>query len=163
MFEGHGKRKSAWAWFPFCRAPWRDPPLPPLCHACTHLPRHGYTGGLVAPMYNHPSRNSLQIRLLLLSFALCKQVSLVEFTSKDGYLFSVYFSGQVPVFVKNWSLDCTWALLAPTWFFGFIRVHHCRKKCMFSLMGNSSWMLSQVSIIKEDQPVFYSKYRPVKL
>lgn len=27
MFEGHRKRKSAWAWFPLCRAPRRDPPL----------------------------------------------------------------------------------------------------------------------------------------
>lgn len=31
------------------------PDSPSPCHACTHLPRHGYTGGLVAPMYNQPS------------------------------------------------------------------------------------------------------------
>lgn len=52
MFEGHRKRKSAWAWFPLCRV-LQGPSS--SSSACTHLPQHGYTGGLVVSMYNQPS------------------------------------------------------------------------------------------------------------
>lgn len=34
-----------------------EPASPSLCHACTHLPQHGYTVSLVVPMYNQQSNS----------------------------------------------------------------------------------------------------------
>lgn len=136
------------------------PASPSLCRACTHLPQAWMCSGHCrahvqsSKAFRSSCRKPQSLSLVGICGALNaagrqRSLCIHWFRSKDGHLFSIYPSYRAPVLVESWCLGCTWALLALAWLFGFIGVHHCRKKCMFILVGNSSWMLSQVSIIKK--------------
>lgn len=149
MFEGHRKRK--WAWFPLCWAPLDEASSPSLCHACTHLPQHGHmhTGGLVAPMYNPPKWHLRALALALTQVTARKRLS-CRISPQREAIFSYWIRNKDGRVSYSWCLDCTWTLLARTFLFGLIGVRHC-EKCIFTLVGNSSWMLSQVSIVSKVQ------------
>lgn len=144
MFEGHRKRKSAWAWVSSLpvrsRRTWLSPSLSESCmHSssaaairCWHWWRPCTSGKAASAAQS----------ICAASYAAPIRASLAEIRFKDRCLLSAYISDAIPRWVDAWIVhEHYWVLL-----FGFIWVHHCRKKCMSILMGNSQWMLSQIFI-----------------
>lgn len=90
------------------------PTSPSLCHACTHLPRHGYTGGPVAPVYNQPSSSCRNFthplphmtaqNICAVLHAARERASLAQFRPEDAYFPSLLRADAWIVHKHHWRL-----------------------------------------------------------